>query len=88
MPCSECGRAHDPERPNIAHYHRLSSRHVWRTSSTTVNASPCALPTLHRYLGDPNLYADVPYDWQVWRPPKTTRTLPGITRAMEDMIRC
>jgi hypothetical protein len=80
--CPDCDRIHGSERPNIAHYHRASRRHAWRTGSTTVNASPCSLPTLRRVPGDPNLYADVPYDWGLWQPPRSTRRLPGITPAM------
>lgn len=79
--CVECGRKHGSDRPNIAHYFRPSPRHHWRTSSTTVNASPCAIPTLRRR--PEGWYADVPYDWEAWTPPKSATTLPGITAEME-----
>lgn len=82
--CPDCDRIHDPDRPNVAHYWRPSPRHHWRLSSTTVNASPCAVPTVRLSAGIE--YADVPYDWEVWRPAKTARTLPGITPAMLTML--
>lgn len=82
--CADCGRVHDPDRPNVAHYWRRTPRHHWRLSSTTVNASPCAVPSVR--LVDGIVYADVPYDWEVWRPAQSARTLPGITPAMLAMI--
>lgn len=83
-PCDACGRLHNPDRPNIAHYYRPTRRHQWRTNSTTVNASPCSVPTLRVGLG--GQYADIPYDPDVWKPARTARQLPGITPAMLDMV--
>jgi hypothetical protein len=79
-PCPDCGRVHDPSRPSIAHYWRPNGARKWRAGGTTVNASPCAVPTLRRL--PEGLYADVPYDWEVWTPPKTASVLPGVTAEM------
>lgn len=63
---------------NVVSYWRPSHRHHWRRSATQVNVpDEPNVPVTWRADGEIE-YADIPYDWQTWTPPRTARILPGL----------
>ena len=68
---------------NVVTYWRPSPRHLWRRAGTRVNVPEgdtveTRINPSFEIVGGIE-YAHVPYDWQVWTPPKRARVLAGVS---------